>query len=68
MEIIIALLACWCLFNTIEIRLNKRDDRRGDVLDQMTLRILKIHTRRLDRIDKILGFKPINENEDDEIN
>lgn len=48
------ILGLWCLYNTILIKLNTNDDRKADVLDKMTLRVLKIHCQRLDRIEHFI--------------
>lgn len=56
MEIIIAILACWCLWNTLEIKHNYRQDRRGDIIDKSTVKILRIHCKRLDRLESKVGI------------
>ena len=61
MEIIIAIIACWCLWNTLEIKHNYRQDRRGDIIDKSTVKILQIHCKRLDRLESEVGIhEPID--------
>ncbi len=57
MEIIISILALWCLYNTLEIKHNYRQDRRGDIIDKSTVKILQIHNKRLDRLEAKLDIK-----------
>lgn len=57
MEIIISVLALWCLYNTLVIKHNYRQDRRGDIIDKSTVKILQIHNKRLDRLEKKLDIK-----------
>ena len=65
MEIIIAILACWCLWNTLEIKHNYRQDRRGDIIDKSTVRILQIHCQRLDRLEKAMHLNDESKTEND---
>ena len=51
MGVIIGILACWCLFNSIEIRINAKGDRRADVLDKMTNDILDLQDKRIDKLE-----------------
>ena len=57
MDIIISILALWCLYNTLEIRFNARQDKRGDIIDKSTVKILQIHNKRLDRLEAELDIK-----------
>ena len=57
MEIIISVLALWCLYNTLVIKHNYRQDRRGDIIDMSTVKILQIHNKRLDRLEAKLDIK-----------
>lgn len=57
MEIIISILALWCLYNTLVIKHNYRQDRRGDIIDKSTVKILQIHNKRLDRLEAKLDIK-----------
>ena len=50
--IIIAVLACWCLYNTLLIWHNERQDKRGEILDKSTVKILQIHCNRLDKLEE----------------
>ena len=52
MKIIIAVLACWCLFNSLEIRLNSKGDRQADVMDKITNDILKLQDERITKLEK----------------
>lgn len=57
-EIIISNLALWCLYNTLVIKHNYRQDRRGDIIDKSTVvKILQIHNKRLDRLEAELDIK-----------
>lgn len=57
MEIIISVLAVWCLYNTLEIRHNARQDKRADIIDKSTVKVLQIHNKRLDRLEAELDIK-----------
>lgn len=57
MEIIISILALWCLYNTLTIKYNSRQDKRGDIIDKSTVKILQIHNKRLDRLEAELDIK-----------
>lgn len=57
LSIIISILAVWCLYNTLEIRYNARQDKRGDIIDKSTVKILQIHNKRLDRLEAELDIK-----------
>lgn len=57
LSIIISILAVWCLYNTLEIRYNARQDKRGDIIDKSTVKILQIHNKRLDRLEAKLDIK-----------
>ncbi len=61
---IIAVLAVWCCYNSLMIRHNERQDRRGDIIDRSTVKILQIHCRRLDRLEHELNLKPLKEDEE----
>lgn len=56
-EIIISIIALWCLYNTLVIKHNYRQDRRGDIIDKSTVKILQIHNKRLDRLEAKLDIK-----------
>lgn len=49
---VLCVLGLWCLYNTIAIKLNKREDLKGDVLDKMTVQVLQIHCNRLNKIER----------------
>lgn len=57
MEIITSIIALWCLYNTLVIKHNYRQDRRGDIIDKSTVKILQIHNKRLDRLEAKLDIK-----------
>lgn len=57
MEIIISVLALWCLYNTLVIKHNYRQDKRGDIIDKSTVKVLQIHNKRLDRLEAKLDIK-----------
>lgn len=56
-EIIISIIAFWCLYNTLVIKHNYRQDRRGDIIGKSTVKILQIHNKRLDRLEAKLDIK-----------
>lgn len=56
-EIIINIVALWCLYNTLVIKHNYRQDRRSDNIDKSIVKILQIHNKRLDRLEKKLDIK-----------
>ena len=41
-----ALGLIWCLYNTWELRHNFKFDKMSNILDQATLKVLKIHCKR----------------------
>lgn len=57
LSIIISVLALWCLYNTLEIWHNARQDKRGDIIDKSTVKVLQIHNKRLDRLEAKLDIK-----------
>lgn len=54
-DILLALALTWCLWLTYDLYHNHKQDKRSNVVDKLTLKILKIHNRRLDYIDSVLG-------------
>ena len=60
LEVIIAVLGVWCAYNTFIIWHNERQDKRASIIDKCTLRILQIHSDRLDRLDKAVGLEPFD--------
>lgn len=66
-DILLALALIWCLWLTYDMHNNYKQDKRSNIVDKLTLKILKIHTARLDKIYKKLDM-PIEENEDDYYN
>lgn len=57
-----AILALWCLYNTIAINMNRRDDTRGEVLDKMMVRCLQLQSDRIDKLED--AIKDIDDMED----
>lgn len=55
-DILLALALTWCLWLTYDLHFNYKQDKRSSIVDKLTLKILKIHNRRLDYIDSILGI------------
>ncbi len=53
-DIFLAVALVWCLYNTWDMRHNYKQDRRSDVIDKMTLKILKIHCNRLDKLEELV--------------
>lgn len=68
-DILLALALTWCLWLTYDLYFNHKQDKRSNVVDKLTLKVLKIHSRRLDYIDSILEIDSekgeINENKGD---
>lgn len=56
-DFILAVALTWCLYNTWLVNHNYKGDKRSNVIDQMTLKILKIHCDRLDKIEKLLRIE-----------
>ena len=65
---LLCILCLWCLYNTISIKLNTNDDRKADVLDKMTLRVLQIHCQRLDRIEHLIKNIELEEQDEHKTN
>lgn len=55
-DILLALALTWCLWLTWDMHHNYKQDKRSNIVDKMTLKVLRIHTNRLDYIDKKLGI------------
>lgn len=53
-DILLAVALTWCVWLTWDMRHNYKQDQRSNILDQMTLKVLKIHTERLDKIEQEL--------------
>ena len=62
-DILLAVALTWCLWLTYDLHFNYKQDKIANLLDKMTLRVLQIHTKRLDRIDNVLGLEPLKEEE-----
>ena len=50
-DILLAVALTWCLWLTWDIHHNYKQDKRSNIIDQATLKILKIHCNRLDKIE-----------------
>ena len=59
-DILLAVALIWCLWLTYDLHFNHKQDKRSNLIDKMTLEVLKIHQRRLNYIDKILGINSEN--------
>lgn len=55
-DILLAVALTWCLWLTWDMHHNYKQDKRSNIVDKLTLKILKIHNRRLDYIDEVLGI------------
>lgn len=55
-DILLAVALAWCLWLTWDMHHNYKQDKRSNIIDKMTLQVLRIHTKRLDYIDKKLGI------------
>lgn len=56
-DILLALTMCWCLWNTYDLHHNYKQDKRSNLIDKMTLQVLKIHCDRLDKLEKRIEEK-----------
>lgn len=56
-----ALALIWCLYNTWSLHHNFKQDKRSNILDQITLKVLKIQDKRLDKIEKELKMEKPND-------
>ena len=56
-DILLAVALTWCLWLTYDLHHNRKQDQRSNLIDKMTLKVLQIHNKRLDYIDKYLGIK-----------
>lgn len=65
-DILLAVALTWCLWLTYDLHFNYKQDKIANLLDKMTLRVLQIHTKRLDRIDNALGLEPLKEEENED--
>lgn len=53
-DILLALALTWALYNTWDIHHNYKADKRSNLIDKMTLKVLQIHNERLEDIEKQL--------------
>lgn len=55
-DILLAAALFWCLWNSYDLHFNFKKDKVAGLVDKMTLKILQIHTSRLNFIDAFLGL------------
>ena len=53
---LIVVLALWNTYNTLTLWHNNRQDRRGDILDKCTVKVMQIHNQRLMRLEDAVGL------------
>lgn len=56
-DILLALALTWCLWNSWNMHHNYKQDKRSNLIDKMTLQVLKIHCHRLDVLEHASGIK-----------
>lgn len=52
--LIVIILIVWCSYNTLALKLNTKDDKTGEILDKMLVRVLQIHNQRLTDLEHIV--------------
>ena len=52
-DILLAVALTWCAWLTWDMHHNYKQDKRSNIIDQATLKILKIHCNRLDKIEDL---------------
>lgn len=66
-NILLAAALTWCLWLTLDMHHNYKQDKQSNVIDKWTLKALKIQNARLERIEKHLGItEPVPEAYGDE--
>ena len=50
-DIFLGVAFIWLIWLTYDIQHNYKQDKRSNIIDQATLKILKIHCSRLDKIE-----------------
>lgn len=55
-DILLAIALTWCLWLTWDMHHNYKQDKRSGLIDQATLKVLKIHNKRFEYIDNLLGI------------
>lgn len=50
-DILLALALVWCLWNTFDMHHNYKQDKRSNLIDKMTLKVLQIHCSRIDKLE-----------------
>lgn len=55
-DILLAIALTWCLWLTWDMHHNYKQDKRSNIIDKATLKVLQIHSKRLEYIDNLLGI------------
>ena len=50
-DILLAVALIWCLWLTWDMHHNYKQDKRSNIIDKATLKVLKIHCERLDNLE-----------------
>ena len=50
-DILLAIALTWCLWLTWDMHHNYKQDKRSNIIDKATLKVLKIHCERLDDLE-----------------
>lgn len=51
-DILLAIALTWCLWNTFDLHHNYEQDKRSNLIDKMTLRVLQIHSEKIEKLEK----------------
>ena len=51
-DILLAIALTWCLWNTFDLHHNYKQDKRSNLIDKMTLRVLQIHSEKIEKLEK----------------
>lgn len=62
-DILLAAALTWCLWLTYDLHFNHKQDQRSNLIDKMTLKVLQIHSNRLQRLEDALGLEPYKEDD-----
>ena len=54
-DILLAIALTWCLWNTFDLHHNYKQDKRSNLIDKMTLRVLQIHLEKIEKLEKERG-------------
>lgn len=66
-DILLAVALAWCLWLTWDMHHNYKQDKRSNVIDKATLKVLKIHCNRLDKVEKQIDQLIEDEDAQDEL-